>query len=87
MLGCVTFVTSYGALESQSKHFVGMKSGRSRTGVLRDRQWEGCGRQLLRYFVVNSKPVIYIYEVASIVIQCRVYNYKLKNAVGCKCGL
>ena len=41
--------------------------------------------------MVNSKPVIYIYEVASMAIPCRVDNYelksKLKYAVGCKCGL
>ena len=41
--------------------------------------------------MVNSKPAIYIYLVASIVILCRVDNYKLKGkltyAVVCKCGL
>ena len=44
-----------------------------------------------RLLVVSSKPVIYIYEVAPMVIPCRVGNYKLKGkltyAVGCKCGL
>ena len=41
--------------------------------------------------VVSSKPVIYIYQVASVVIPYRMDNYKLKcrltYAVGYKCGL
>ena len=41
--------------------------------------------------MVNSKPVIYIYFAAPMVIPCRVRNYKLKckltYAVGCKFGL
>ena len=31
-----------------------------------------------RLLVVSSKPVIYTYLVASMVIPCRVGNYKLK---------
>ena len=41
--------------------------------------------------MVNSKPVIYIYQVVSMVSPCRVDDSKLKckltYAVGCKCGL
>ena len=44
-----------------------------------------------RLLVVSSKPVIYIYKVTSMVISCRVGNYKLKckltYAVGCRCEL
>ena len=58
----------------QSKHFVEENFGRLRAGVLRDRQWEACGLHLLVYFAVNSKPVIWIYDVASMVIPCRVDN-------------
>ena len=41
--------------------------------------------------MVNSKPVMCISEITSIVIPCSVDKYKLKcnltYAVGCKCGL
>ena len=44
-----------------------------------------------RLLMISSKPVIYIYEGASMVIPCRVGDYKLKckltYAVGSKCGL
>ena len=77
-------------LKSQFKYF-GVNSRRLRTRVLRDRQYEACGQQLQGYFVINSKPVIFIYEIASMVILCRVDNCKLKckltYAVSRKCGL